>query len=68
MAYVRHCIEAAAAMGSHNLGGPLYSAVGRTWQATADERAAYTDLLVDQLTGACRRMPRTTASCWGSSR
>jgi D-psicose/D-tagatose/L-ribulose 3-epimerase len=50
MAYVRHCIEAAATMGSHNLGGPLYAAVGRTWQATADERSAYTDLLVDQLT------------------
>ncbi len=49
MAYVRHCIEAAQAMGSPILVGPLYSAVGRAWQATADERAAYTDLLVGQL-------------------
>jgi D-psicose/D-tagatose/L-ribulose 3-epimerase len=49
MAYVRHCIEAAYSMGATRVGGPLYSAVGRTWQATADERAAYTDLLVSQL-------------------
>ena len=35
MAYVRHCIEAASTLGSHESGGPLYSAVGRTWQATA---------------------------------
>jgi len=49
MNYVRHCIEATELMGSNRLGGPLYAAVGRTWQATADERAAYTDLLVSQL-------------------
>ena len=29
--------------------GPLYSAVGRTWQQTADERKRDTDLLVEQL-------------------
>ena len=51
MAYVRHCIEAAYTMGSSRVGGPLYSAVGRTWQATADERASYMDLLVTQLKG-----------------
>jgi D-psicose/D-tagatose/L-ribulose 3-epimerase len=49
MAYVRHCIEAASTMGATRVGGPLYSAVGRTWQATPDERARYLDLLVDQL-------------------
>jgi D-psicose/D-tagatose/L-ribulose 3-epimerase len=49
MAYVRHCIEAASTMGSTRVGGPLYSAVGRTWQATDDERKQYTDLLVSQL-------------------
>ena len=49
MAYVRHCIEAAYTMGSSRVGGPLYSAVGRAWQATADERASYMDLLVTQL-------------------
>ena len=51
MAYVRHCIEAAYTMGSSRVGGPLYSAVGRAWQATADERASYMDLLVTQLKG-----------------
>jgi D-psicose/D-tagatose/L-ribulose 3-epimerase len=49
MTYVRHCIEAARTLGSARVCGPLYSAVGRTWQATADERARYFDLLVDQL-------------------
>ena len=49
MAYVRHCIEAAYTLGATRVGGPLYSAVGRTWQATSDERKAFTDLLVGQL-------------------
>lgn len=49
MAYVRHCIDAAQALGSANVCGPLYSAVGRTWQATADERRRDLDLLVRQL-------------------
>jgi D-psicose/D-tagatose/L-ribulose 3-epimerase len=49
MAYVRHCIEATRAMGATNLGGPLYAAVGRTWQASDDERRRFTDLLVSQL-------------------
>ena len=35
--------------GATNVVGPLYSAVGRTWQQTADERQRDTDLLVDQL-------------------
>jgi D-psicose/D-tagatose/L-ribulose 3-epimerase len=49
MSYVRHCIEAAYTMGSSRLCGPLYSAVGRTWQAGDDERREFTDLLVSQL-------------------
>jgi len=49
MAYVRGAIEATAALGGTNLVGPLYSAVGRTWQMTADERARDTDILVDNL-------------------
>ena len=49
MAYVRHCIEAAYTLGSNRVCGPLYAAVGRTWQATPDERAQYMDLLVAQL-------------------
>jgi D-psicose/D-tagatose/L-ribulose 3-epimerase len=49
MAYLRHCIEATRTLGATNLVGPLYSAVGRTWQATADDRARDIDLLVRNL-------------------
>jgi D-psicose/D-tagatose/L-ribulose 3-epimerase len=49
MAYLRHCIQATRTLGATNLVGPLYSAVGRTWQATADERARDIDLLVRNL-------------------
>jgi D-psicose/D-tagatose/L-ribulose 3-epimerase len=49
MDYVRHCITAAQTMGATTLAGPIYSAVGRTWQATPDERARDTDLLVGNL-------------------
>jgi D-psicose/D-tagatose/L-ribulose 3-epimerase len=48
-AYIRHCLEACQTMGAPNFVGPLYSAVGRTWQATAEERARDMDILVDQL-------------------
>jgi D-psicose/D-tagatose/L-ribulose 3-epimerase len=47
--YVRRCVEAAAALGAPSVVGPLYSAVGRTWQMSVDERARVTELLVDQL-------------------
>ena len=49
MAYVRHCIGAAQTLGAPHVIGPLYSAVGRTWQQTADERQRDVDLLVRQL-------------------
>ena len=49
MDYVRHCIDAAKTVGATNVIGPLYSAVGRTWQSTDDERKRDTDLLVRQL-------------------
>jgi len=49
MDYVRHCIDAAKTVGAANVIGPLYSAVGRTWQATDDERKRDLDLLVRQL-------------------
>ncbi len=48
-AYVRHCIAAAAAIGAPTLMGPMYSAVGRTWQMTAAERERDTAILVDAL-------------------
>jgi D-psicose/D-tagatose/L-ribulose 3-epimerase len=49
MDYVKHCIDAAKTLGATNVVGPLYSAVGRTWQQTADERKQDLDLLVGQL-------------------
>ncbi len=49
MAYLRGAIDATAALGGTNLVGPLYSAVGRTWQMSADERARDTDILVENL-------------------
>jgi D-psicose/D-tagatose/L-ribulose 3-epimerase len=49
MAYLRHCIDAAQTLGAANVCGPLYSAVGRTWQATDEERKRDVDLLVRQL-------------------
>lgn len=51
IAYLTHCIDAAKTLGAKNVVGPLYSAVGRVWQATADERARDVDLLVTQLSG-----------------
>jgi D-psicose/D-tagatose/L-ribulose 3-epimerase len=49
MAYVRHCIDAAKTVGAPHVIGPIYSAVGRTWQQTDDERRQDVDLLVRQL-------------------
>src|SRR4029453_18559504 len=49
IAHGRHCIAAARTLGATNVVGRLYSAVGRTWQATADERKRDVDLLVSQL-------------------
>jgi D-psicose/D-tagatose/L-ribulose 3-epimerase len=49
MAYIRGCIDITGKLGATNLVGPIYSAVGRTWQATPDERARDIDLLVKNL-------------------
>jgi D-psicose/D-tagatose/L-ribulose 3-epimerase len=49
VAYVRHCIDAAHTLGARNVIGPIYSAVGRQWQPTPDERNRDVDLLVRQL-------------------
>jgi D-psicose/D-tagatose/L-ribulose 3-epimerase len=49
VAYLRHCIDAINVMGGTNIVGPLYSAVGRVWQQTPDERARDVDMLVAQL-------------------
>jgi D-psicose/D-tagatose/L-ribulose 3-epimerase len=49
MAYVKEAITATAKLGATNLVGPLYATVGRTWQATPEERARDVDLLVANL-------------------
>jgi D-psicose/D-tagatose/L-ribulose 3-epimerase len=37
--YLRSCIDVAQTLGSPTVAGPLYSAVGRCWRSTPDERA-----------------------------
>lgn len=54
MAYVRGAIQATHDLGATNLVGPIYSAVGRTWQMTEEERARDTDLLVENLSELAR--------------
>lgn len=49
MAYLKGAIQATHELGGTNLVGPLYSAVGRTWESTPEERARDTDLLVGNL-------------------
>ena len=47
--YVRASVDAADAIGADRVVGPLYSAVGRTWKMSDEERAEAIDLLVPQL-------------------
>lgn len=49
VAFLQFCIDAAHTMGAAILVGPLYSAPGRFWLTTADERARDVDRLVQQL-------------------
>jgi D-psicose/D-tagatose/L-ribulose 3-epimerase len=49
MEYLRQAIAVTQQVGATNLVGPLYSAVGRVWQATAEERARDLDVLVENL-------------------
>lgn len=54
MVYIRGCIDAAQALGATNLVGPIYSAVGRVWQQTPDERSRDVDTLVANLSELAR--------------
>lgn len=47
--YLMQGIDATHALGATNFVGPIYSAVGRTWQQSAIERARDVDLLVATL-------------------
>jgi D-psicose/D-tagatose/L-ribulose 3-epimerase len=40
--YLRRCVDAAAAVGSGVVAGPLYASVGRTWRFGLEERDTYT--------------------------
>lgn len=42
-AYLRGCVDSAAAVGAPCVGGPVYASVGRTWRMTAAARAACYD-------------------------
>ena len=50
--YLRSCIDVAQALGSPTVAGPFYSAVGRCWRSTPDERARD----VAQVAGTLRRL------------
>jgi D-psicose/D-tagatose/L-ribulose 3-epimerase len=43
VSYLRSCIDVAQELGSSTVAGPFYSAVGRCWRSTADERARDVD-------------------------
>jgi D-psicose/D-tagatose/L-ribulose 3-epimerase len=47
--YIKHCVDAAHTLGATHVVGPIYSAVGRVWQATPEERAKDIDTLVKRL-------------------
>lgn len=51
--YLRWCIDAAAALGSPVVSGPMYSAVGKPRLAAAEERAAEWQRAVDGLRQMC---------------
>ncbi|MDG4828232.1 sugar phosphate isomerase/epimerase [Solwaraspora sp. WMMD1047] len=40
VAYLRTCVEAAAAVGAPAVGGPVYASVGRTWRMSGPQRSA----------------------------
>lgn len=44
--YLKACVDGLAIVGGRNLVGPFYSAVGRTWQQTAEEREHDMQILV----------------------
>ena len=49
MSYVKQAIEVTKQVGGKNLVGPIYSAVGRKWKATPEERANDVETLIPAL-------------------
>lgn len=39
--FYKHCVDVAGIVGARIVGGPMYTAVGRTWRLSADERRQY---------------------------
>jgi D-psicose/D-tagatose/L-ribulose 3-epimerase len=48
--YIRQCIDAAHTLGAEILCGPIYAAVGRTWEQTPEGRKRDSERLVKHLT------------------
>lgn len=53
VAYLKTCIDGLAQMGGKNIVGNFYSAVGRLWQQTEDEREQDMKILVEILRDVC---------------
>jgi D-psicose/D-tagatose/L-ribulose 3-epimerase len=51
VAYLEWCIDAAQALGSPVVAGPFYSAVGRCWRSSAEERDRDLDVVAGVLRG-----------------
>ena len=49
--YLRSCIDVAQALGSPTVAGPFYSAVGRCWRSTPEERTRDVDQVARTLRG-----------------
>ena len=49
VAYLEHCVEVAARIGSPVVGGPMYASVGRLWRLDPDERARTIERVVERL-------------------
>ena len=59
--YIRGAIDAAAALGSQTLSGPLYASVGRAWRRPPTSASA-TSSGSSPRSGRSRRTPPTAAS------
>ena len=60
-AFLRECVDAAAAVGAGAIAGPIYASVGRTWRMTPDERQALLRRAARE-PGAGRRARRPSAA------
>jgi D-psicose/D-tagatose/L-ribulose 3-epimerase len=52
-AFLRQCLDVAAAVGSGVVAGPIYTSVGRTWRIAPDERRALYAQLRESLAPLC---------------